>query len=228
MAKPVKPRRRYDSPHRRAQALATRTKILAAAQELFERDGYAATSMASIATAAGVSLKTAYLAFETKSGLLHALWNLQLRGDDEEAAVEKRSWYREVLEEPDPESQLVLVARNSRAVKERIGGLLEVIRAAAPIDPEIGALWKRIEAEFLANQRVIAKSLDDKGALSAGLSVNSATDILWSTNLSNFWHLLVGERGWSPEAYEDLLREIFISKLLGSKPKTAGGFEGGG
>lgn len=214
MAKAVKPRRPYDSTHRREQAAATREKILVAAHNLFEHDGYAATSMASIAAEAGVSLKTAYLAFETKSGLLRALWNLQLRGDEEEAPVGQRNWYREALEEPDPKSQLLLVARNSRAVKERIGALLEVIRAAAPTDPDIGALWKRIEADFLANQRAIAESLDDKQALAPGLTVDQAADILWSANLSNLWQLLVGERNWSPEAYEDLLGELFISQVL--------------
>jgi AcrR family transcriptional regulator len=214
MAKAVKPRRSYDSSHRREQAAATREKILVAARELFDRDGYAATSMASISKRAGVSLKTAYLAFETKSGLLRALWNLQLRGDEEKAPVEERSWYREALEEPDPKSQLLLVARNSRAVKERVGTLLEVIRAAAPTDADIGALWKRIEADFLANQRAIAESLDEKEALAPGLTVDQAADILWSANLSNLWPLLVGERSWSPAAYEDLLGEIFISQLL--------------
>ncbi len=57
---------------------ATRMQVLEAAQQLFEQDGYAATSMAAIASEAGVSLKTVYLAFETKSGLLRALWHVLL------------------------------------------------------------------------------------------------------------------------------------------------------
>ena len=80
MAESVKRPRRYDSPLRREQAARTRLQILEAAQRLFERDGYAATSMAAIASAAGVSLKTVYLVFETKPGLLRALWHLLLRG----------------------------------------------------------------------------------------------------------------------------------------------------
>ena len=83
MDEPVKPTRRYDSPRRREQASVTRRDILAAAQRLFERHGYAATTMAAIATEAGVALKTVYVAFETKSGVLRALWHLLLRGDDE-------------------------------------------------------------------------------------------------------------------------------------------------
>src|SRR5437762_3796936 len=100
MANTVKPKRRYESPRRREQAAATRREILEAAQKLFERDGYAATTMAAIAKEAGVSLKTVYLAFETKSGVLKALWHLLLRGDQEDAPVGRRAWYQEVLEEP--------------------------------------------------------------------------------------------------------------------------------
>jgi hypothetical protein len=54
--------RTYNSPRRRGQAAATRAQILASAQRLFERDGYAATSMAAVAADAGVSLKTVYVA----------------------------------------------------------------------------------------------------------------------------------------------------------------------
>src|SRR4051795_965787 len=106
MAEPVKPTRRYDSPRRRQQASATRSDILAGAQRLFERQGYAATTMAAIAAEAGVALKTVYVAFETKSGVLRALWHLLLRGDTGDAPIAERSWYREVVEEPDPERQL--------------------------------------------------------------------------------------------------------------------------
>ena len=70
MAEPVKSTRRYESPRRREQAAATRRDILGAAQTLFENQGYAATTMAAIAAEAGVALKTVYVAFETKSGLL--------------------------------------------------------------------------------------------------------------------------------------------------------------
>ena len=81
MTRPVDSKRSYNSPRRREQAAATRREILEAAQRLFERQGYAATTMAAIAAEAGVALKTVYVAFETKSGVLRALWNLLLRGD---------------------------------------------------------------------------------------------------------------------------------------------------
>src|SRR6478752_4992876 len=123
MTERVKPKRRYHSPRRQEQAAATRRSILDAAGRLFERQGYPATTMEAIAAEAGVALKTVYVVFETKSGLLRGLWNHLLRGGDDELPVAEQEWYRELLDEPDPERQLRLNARNSRAGKERIGGV---------------------------------------------------------------------------------------------------------
>src|SRR5918992_6181709 len=169
MAEPVKPRRSYHSPRRQQQAAATRQTILEAAQRLFEQRGYPATTMEQVAAEAGVALKTVYLAVATKSGLLRALWDLRLKGDQAEAAVAERPWYREVLEEPDPERQLRGNARNSRAVKTRAGALMGVIRSAAPTDPDIAALWSRIQTDFYEVQRPIVEVLNAKKALRPGL-----------------------------------------------------------
>ena len=215
MAKGVKTRRRYDSPRRREQAAATRGAILEAARRLFERHGYAATSMAAIAAEAGVALKTVYIGFETKSGLLRALWHLLLRGDQDDIPVAEQPWYREVIDDRDAERQLRLNARNSRIVKVRAGALMEVIRSAAPADPEIGKLWDRIQTEFYENQRSIVESLKERRALANGLDVDRAADILWTLNHPGVYWLLVNERGWTPAEYEEWLGDAFCSQLLG-------------
>jgi AcrR family transcriptional regulator len=210
---PVKSRP-YNSPRRREQAAATRTAILEAAHRLFERQGYAATTIAAIAAEAEVASKTVYLAFETKSGVLRALWNKQLRGDQEDVPVAARRWYSETVKEPDPERQLRLNARNARAAKTRIASLLEVIRTAAPADEDIEALWSRIQTEFHANQRVIVESIAAKKALRPGLDVDRATDILWTLNHPDVWQLLVGERGWAPDAWEQWFADTSCAQLL--------------
>jgi AcrR family transcriptional regulator len=207
--------RRYESPQRRAQAAATRAQILDAAGRLFVQQGFTATSMASIAAEAGVALKTVYVAFETKSGVLRSLWNLRLRGDVEERAVQDRAWYLEVLAEHDPRRRLLLNARNSREVKERVDGLFAVIRDAAPTDVDIRELWGRIQRDFHENQAAIVRGLDDVGALRAGLDVGRATDVLWTLNHPDVWLLLVGERRWTPVAYERWLGETTCAELLG-------------
>ena len=116
MTESVKGKRRYDSPRRREQAAATRREILEAAQRLFERQGYAATTMAAIAAEAGVALKTVYVVFETKSGLLRALWHLLLRGDQDD----------------DPGRRAALVSRGDRGA-----------RPGAPAAPERAQLAHR-------------------------------------------------------------------------------------
>ena len=209
--------RPYDSPRRRQQAAATREQILVAAQRLFEQDGYAATSMAAVAAQAGVSLKTVYVVFETKGGLLRALWHRVLRGDRDDIPVGRQDWFQQVMDEPDPRLQLRLNARNSRAVKERAGAVMEVIRGAAPGDAEIGELWNRIETEFHATQRAVVESLDRKGALRAGLPVDAAADILWTLNHPSVYQLLTGRCGWSPERFEEWLADVLSSQLLSAK-----------
>ena len=214
MSDAVKATRRYDSALRRQQAAATRREILDAAQRLFERQGYTATTMAAIAAEAGVSLKTVYLAFETKSGVLQALWNLLLRGDDGDAPMPEREWYRAVLEEPRADRQVRSVARSSRVVKERVGGLFEVLRTAAATDSAIQELWRRIETEFHALLRTVVESVDRKGALAPGLDVDRATDVLWALSHPSLWQLLVVERGWTPEEYENWCADTTCAQLL--------------
>src|SRR5919201_4322722 len=220
MASDVKSKRPYESPRRRAQAEATRRDILVAAQRLFEANGYPATTMAEIAKEAGVALKTVYLAFQTKSGLLRTLCNLLLRGDETDRPVAERPWYLDVLEEHDPERQLRLNAHNSTTGKRRISATLEVIRSAAAADPDVAALWQRIQTEYHANQRAIVERLHERGHLRPALDVTQATDILWTINHPNTWQLLVVDRSWTPEQYERWTGDTAVAQLLGRRRRA--------
>jgi AcrR family transcriptional regulator len=213
MPQPVNRKRRYESPRRREQAASTRAQILEAAQRLFEAQGYVATTMAAVAREAGVALKTVYLAFDTKSGLLRAVWDTLLRGAPD-IPVAAQPWYRDVVDEPDPARQLALNARNARDVKRRIGGLLRVIRDAAPLDPDAHDLWTLIQSDFYANQRAIVETLRARKALRRGLDVTRATDILWTLNHPDVWHLLVDDRGWTPEQWERWFADTSRAQLL--------------
>ena len=219
MTEAVNLKRTYNSPRRREQAAATRREILEAARRLFETQGYAATTVAAIAKEAGVALKTVYLAFETKSGILRALWNLTLRGD-EDVPVAEQEWYRETLAEPDPERQLRLNARNSRRGKERVAAVGEMIRSgAAAGEPDLVELWARIQAQYHENQRAIAESLAEKKALA--VDVDTAADLLWLVNHPNTWQLLVCERGWSADRYEQWAGDTACAQLLGHRAGSA-------
>lgn len=214
MVDPVKPRRRYESPRRRLQAQQTRGAILDAAQELFTDQGYAATTMPAIAARAGIALKTVYLAFGTKAGVLHALWDVRLGGDDQPIPIVDRPWYRQLLQVDDPHTLLRTAARQSRLTKDRAGEVMRIVRDAAFTDPTIADLWERIETEFRTVLHGFAHRLDELAALAAGMDVTTATDILWTLNHPDLWRLLVRERGWTPEEWETWFGDTAIEQLL--------------
>jgi AcrR family transcriptional regulator len=207
-------RRPYHSPRRREQARQTRLAILDAARPLFIQRGYAGTSMADIARAAGVSLKTIEAIFGTKATLLTALRDVTIVGDDAAIPVAERAWFKKMLEEPDPRRQLELHARNTMRIKHRTGTLNEVIRRAAQSDPEIGDLWRVFQEQFRADQRLVAENLAAKDALRDGLDVDGALDTIWLLNHPSVYYLAVAECGWPEERFERWLADTLIRQLL--------------
>ena len=205
-------KRPYDSPRRREQAAATRAAILDAALKLFEKQGYAATSVAAIAEEAGVALKTVYAVFGTKRGVLVALRSRLVRGSDDPVPLAEREWFRAVVEEPEPRKRLSMFAAAATALKTRAGPIFEIIRHAAPADPEIGAMWDEFMRDFYENQRLVIERFDADGALK--VDVNRATDILWTINHPAVYHLLVVERGWSAADYQRWLEDSLNQQLL--------------
>jgi hypothetical protein len=102
-----------------------------------------------------------------------------------------------------------------------VGPAPRMIRTAALVDPDIATLWERIEADFHANQRGIVETLHAAKALPRGLGVARGTDILWTLNHPDLWHLLVGERGWTPAAWERWFLEAARGQLLAARADTA-------
>lgn len=190
----------------------TRQAVIAAARDLFEREGYATTSVAAIAKAAYVTPRTVYLGFETKAGLLRAVWNHALRSGREDLPVAEQRWFREAINESDAERTLRLNARNSRRFKERSTALLQVVRDTAPLEPAIAELWERIQVEYHANQLAVVRSLSP-GALRPRLGEQRAADILWSLNHPNTWIQLSVLRGWTPNQYERWVADASCQQL---------------
>ena len=110
MTGPVKTPRRYDASRRQDQAHQNRAAVLAAARELFLADGYPATTMAAVARAAGVSSQLVYKTFGNKPGLVKALFDVAIAGDDEPVRMLDRESLARVRAEPDPHVKLRLYA----------------------------------------------------------------------------------------------------------------------
>src|SRR6266496_5029942 len=90
MSAPVNRRRTYDSSGRQAQARRNRAAIVVAARRLFLEHGYTATTMSTIANDAGVSVETIYKVFGKKPGVLAALFDDAVAGDDEPTSDDDR------------------------------------------------------------------------------------------------------------------------------------------
>src|SRR5215216_4524401 len=104
MSEDVKPRRRYHSQRRQAQAAQTRRDILTAAQQLFLERGYTGTTLTAIAQAAGVVVETIYRAYASKAELFKAVVRAAVAGGAAPAQVpvEQRPAIAAVIAEPDP------------------------------------------------------------------------------------------------------------------------------
>jgi AcrR family transcriptional regulator len=216
MTEDVKPRRRYDSSRRQAQAAQTRQDILAAAHQLFLERGYAGATLTVIAQAAGVVVETIYRAYGSKAELFKAVVRTAVAGGAARAQVpvEQRPAIAAVIAEPDPHRQLQRYAATQPGIHARAGPLLRVLIGAAATDPELAAVWDQLENERLTGMGRFAQLQADRGVLRPELSVQEARDLLWTLNSLAVHDLLVLRRGWSPERYRDWLGGALARELL--------------
>lgn len=197
--------RHYSTPKRDQRAAATRAAILAAAEELFLRDGYARTSMKAIAAQAGVSEKTMYLVFATKAMLLRQVIQLAVQGDEASTPLSERLEWRAVVAGPVDEVFVRFAALNA-TLMTRTAAIIALGESAANTDPELAEYRDRAHAATRANLRALAAALAHRGALGAGISEQDAADTIYAlaTDESVFLRL-THECGWTPARYADLI-----------------------
>src|SRR5579872_790036 len=212
MKKRVK--RQYDSTARRAAAEQTRHSILESARRLFLEKGDAASTMPAIARAADVALDTVYATVGTKAELFKLLVEAALSGRDEAVPSDEREYVRAIREEPDAARKLRIYANALADIQPRLAPLFQVLQTAASLDADLGALWQEISSRRATNMRMLAKNLIAAGRVRTGLTESMVADVLWSMNSPEFYLLLVGQRGWSPQEFGLWLADAWIRLLL--------------
>lgn len=207
-----KPTRHYSTPRRDQRAAATRRAILAAAETLFLRDGYARTSMKVIATQAGVSEKTMYLAFATKATLLRQVIELAVHGHEAPAPRAENPQWRALVAGPKDEVFVRIAARNA-TVMTRTAAIIALGEAAATTDDELAELRDRAHASARADLHALAVELERRGALGA-VSAQDAADTIYALACDESLFLrLVHECGWTPARYADLVARSLEATL---------------
>jgi TetR/AcrR family transcriptional regulator of autoinduction and epiphytic fitness len=210
MREPVKTR-----PGRRElKALATRHRVLDAAEALFISDGYAATTITAIAETADAAVQTVYAVFGSKRAILTELLQVRTVGDDQQEPLRNREEWQAMEREADPRRQVAQLAAIATGIGTRIAALTEVMAAAAGSDREIAAMYRQRQRAHYEDQRALAESLSRKGALRPGLSADHATDIIWTLANPRNYHALVTERRWTTGEYEHWLARQLAYALL--------------
>ncbi|GAA1111404.1 TetR/AcrR family transcriptional regulator [Nocardiopsis metallicus] len=199
---------------RTARSLATRARIARAATRLFTTDGYAATSITSVAKEAGVAAQTVYNTCGTKAGLLKEALDQAVAGDAEPVATLDRPWVREALSAEDPHELIRLQVRGTAQVMARVAALIEVLRGAAASDPELAALWRINTEQRRTVHTVFAQTLSDRGTLRPNLSPEEAADTLLGLLSPELYTLYTAQLGWSPERWTQWAADAVTRQLL--------------
>jgi AcrR family transcriptional regulator len=210
----VKSRRPYTSALRTEQARQTRARMLDAAQQVFAERGYPTSTMEAIAAEAGVAVDTVYAGFGSKRGLLSALMDVRVGGDDLPIDLLDRSGPQGVRREPDQRRQVEAFANDISSIIERARPVDDIMRGAAAVDSEIAALRARNQEHRFQNLLKFVTWVTANGPLRRDLSEEAAAGIVWALTSPEMHRLLRVDRAWPAQRYAEWLAETLTLTLL--------------
>ena len=214
MSGPVK-RRAYTSTLRAEQAAATRTRILDSAHALFVEHGYPATTLTHVAVAAGVAADTVLHIFGSKKGLLTAVLDVTVGGDEAEMPVLDRQGPQAMRRETDQRRQIAMLSRGITEQLGRIRPVDDILRSASLVDAGARALRDDLQLRQRRQaMKQVVSWIAANGDLKNKMSVENAADIVWAMTSPEVHHLLRDQCGWDPQQYQAWLHDTLESALL--------------
>ncbi len=207
---PKAKKRPYKSIVRERQAGDTRRRIVEATKKLLQSEGYAGMTIEAIAERAEVSAQSVYAIFKSKTGILIELLDDSSFGSDYEDLV------RQALSASDPETRLRFAARIARQIHQAQSTTFDLLRGAGVVAPELAKLEHQRERLRYERQERMITSLHEAGKLRPEFDHTTARDILWMLTGRDVYRMLVRERGWALENYQDWLASALVQSLLTS------------
>jgi AcrR family transcriptional regulator len=201
-------KRPYHSLKRQRQAEETRRRILAAARALLTSRGYAKMTLEAIAEAARVSPKTVSAVVGSKTAILAELVN------PDAFVAPIQHLLDQLRTSKEPVRRVELVVSITRQVYESLVSEFELLRTAGVVALELATLARQIEERRRQRQAYLITDLHEQGMLRHGLSLEEATDVLWSLTSYDLYRILVIERQWEASRYEIWLTTLLIEHLL--------------
>ena len=213
-------KRAYDGSRRQADALERQRRIVAAATDLFIRQGFGATSINQIASAADVSAQTIYATYTSKAGVQQiGGLDVAVAGDFDDVPVIERVPPLAGASPTQLFARFAEFAGIVRALNERVAPLIRVLEQAASSDAVLGQLRSQLV------DAIRTDALQWVGQLGADrlrpdLSEQEAADVLATTSSPAVYSILTEDSGWTPEQYERWLaaavpRLLLAADLLG-------------
>jgi AcrR family transcriptional regulator len=198
---------------RTQRAAETRERILDAARDLFVTNGYGATNLQEVADRAGVAIQTIYFVFGNKRKLLKELVDVTIAGDDEPIATMDRPWFREALASETADALLRAYVRGVGQVLHRVAAITDMVATAVASDAEIGQLWPDGEQPRLRVHTTVAEAMVAKPGARAGITAETAADVLFALLSPALYLLFVHERGWPPERWQQWTFDTLRAQL---------------
>ena len=164
-----------------------------------------------IARRAEVSAQSVYAIFKSKTGILTELLDQSTFGPEYEEAVQR------ALSTNDPETRLRLAAPIARQIHDAQSVTFDLLRGAGVVAPELAKLEQHRESLRYERQERMIISLRDARRLRTDLDYTTARDIFWMLTGRDIYRMLVRERGWSSQKYQDWLANTLVCSLLRRK-----------
>jgi AcrR family transcriptional regulator len=209
-----------DGERGQARTRLARAAVVDAARTLFLERGYGATTIEAISALSDVPSATVYRLFSSKRGILKALLDVSIVGDDEAVPLGDRPQVRALFADPDPTSQLAGVVGLTAQVNSRAAPIYRILVSAAGSDPDAAELLDQQTRQRQQGQALLARSLARAGALRPKLRERDAADIIHALMSPEVYRLLVLDRGWTSEQYERWLTTTLIDQLLSPTPAS--------
>jgi AcrR family transcriptional regulator len=206
-----KAKRSYQSTVRKEQAQETRRKIALAARRLLTSKGYAGATIDAIASEAGVSAQTVYSIFGSKTGIIREII------DEARFSETYRDLVRQALENTDPVGRLRFAAKIARQIRDAERSTLDLLRGAGVVAPELARIDNDRECERYEAQTPMIDFLIKAKRLRPGLDREHARDILWTLTGRELYRMLVRDRRWTSQGFEDWLGDTLVAALLSKR-----------
>jgi AcrR family transcriptional regulator len=222
-ARPAAQGRPYDNTGRVERARLTRQRVLEAARKLLLTNGYPATTIKAVATAADVSAEFVYKTFGNKATLVKHVYDATMAADDHLIDETSATGVGAVIAATSIQEKVRRYADMVRRLQERIGPLLGVLLPPARAgEADLAVFAATIEQERLGGVgQFVAHLADTTDRLRDDIDRAHAVDIVWTLISPELYQLFVVVRGWTSAEYGTWLASALSHELIADTPGDA-------